>query len=81
MNVLPSGSVPLSGSMPDVVFCLPKYINNKIITHNSTNPYRIGLYWRCQTSRTAGGITIKFFEIKYNLIKKIFDFCFLKINA
>jgi len=28
----------------DVVFCLPKYINNKITTRNSTNPYRIGLY-------------------------------------
>jgi hypothetical protein len=28
----------------DVVFCLPKYINNKIITRNSTNPYRIWLY-------------------------------------
>jgi hypothetical protein len=27
------------------------------------------------------GITIKFFKIKYNLIKKIFDFYFLKINA
>jgi hypothetical protein len=27
------------------------------------------------------GITIKFFEIKYNLIKNMFDFCFLKINA
>jgi hypothetical protein len=27
----------------DVVFCLPKYINNKITTRNSTNPYRIGL--------------------------------------
>jgi hypothetical protein len=27
----------------DVVFCLPKYSNNKITTRNSTNPYRIGL--------------------------------------
>jgi hypothetical protein len=27
----------------DVVFCLLKYINNKITTRNSTNPYRIGL--------------------------------------
>jgi hypothetical protein len=28
----------------DVVFCVSKYINNKFTTHNSTNPYRIGLY-------------------------------------
>jgi len=26
------------------------------------------------------GIAIKFFEIKYNLIKKMFDLIFLKIN-
>jgi hypothetical protein len=31
--------------------------------------------------KVCRGITIKFFEIKYNLIKKMFDFCFLKINA
>jgi hypothetical protein len=30
-------------NLSDVVFCLPKYINNKITTRNSTNPYRIGL--------------------------------------
>jgi len=27
------------------------------------------------------GIITNLFEIKYNLIKKIFDFCFLKIYA
>jgi hypothetical protein len=32
------------GQRLDVVFCLPKYINNKIITRNSTNLCRIGLY-------------------------------------
>jgi len=28
----------------DVAFCLPKYINNKNTTRNSTNPCTIGLY-------------------------------------
>jgi hypothetical protein len=46
-----------------------KNINNKIITRNNTNPYRIGLYWGCRTLRIVGGF-IKLFEIKYNLIKR-----------
>jgi hypothetical protein len=35
---------------------------------------------RVSNLKDCRGMVIKFFKIKYNLIKKIFYFCFLKIN-
>jgi hypothetical protein len=60
---------PIMYAVADVVFCLPKYINNKITTRNSMNLCRRAIL-RVSNLKNCVGIIIKLFEIKYNLIKR-----------
>jgi hypothetical protein len=49
----------------------------KIITRNRTSHCRIRLIKRVSNFKDCIGIAIKLFEIKYNLMKKMFDLIFV----